>query len=257
MVGHSSTDAVDAIVKRMQADDDILFRYYAVDALNRSTWGKDEYGLKSVADRAAPALLALASKPVPGDPRGHLAWQIAEASFYSNGIYDRYAKENPVDEEILAAAVRQFLHNENGRARSMVPFAELPDSVLDRVWPDIIAAVRLNAPSGIMFSKGVRENGVKALGKHRIKEGLGVLKELSTDFGNIPYEEERARYVPWFGEPMLEALPNYGMHAEPIIAVVEKWPVLEGRGKDFAKQLPTAKTKMAEVGLPALKSIVE
>lgn len=257
MVGHSSTDAVDAIIKRMKEDDDILFRHFAVEALTYSTWGKDKYGLKPVAERAAPTLLALASKPVPGDPRGHLAWKIAEASFYSNGIYDRYVKENSVDDALLTAAVKQFLHNENGRARSMVPFDELPDSVLDQVWPDVIEAVRYNAPSGIMFSKGVREDGVKVLGKHRIKEGLDVLEELSTNFGNIPYEEERARYVPWFGEPMLEALPNYGMHAEPVLAIVEKWPVLEGRGKDFAKQIPMVKTKMAEVGRPPLKSIAD
>jgi hypothetical protein len=255
MAGFSSTEVVEAIVKRLQADEDILFRYYAVDALTRSTWGKDEYGLTKVSHMAAPTLLALAGKPVPGDPRGHLSWKIAEASFYSNGIYDRYVKEHPVDEQLLASAVAQFLQNENGRARSMVPFAELPDAVLDQVWPEIIAAVRENAPSGIMFSKGVREQGVIILGKHKIKEGLDALKELSETFGAIPYEEERARYVPWFGKPMFEALPNFGKHAEPVLATVEKWPVLEGRGKDFAKQIPELKKKLEAAGYPTLKSI--
>ena len=255
MVGHSSTAAVDAIIKRFQEDDDILFRYFTVEALTYSTWGKDSYGLKAVSQRAAPALLTIASQPVPGDPRGHLAWKVSEASFYSNGIYDRYVKENPIDDSLLTAALARFLQNENGRARSMVPFQELPANVLNQLWPQILDAVAHNAPSGIMFSKQVRVGGVKTLGQHRIKEGLDLFKKLSAEFLAIPYKEESARYVPWFGEPMLEALPNFGTHAEPVLSLVEKWPVLKGRGKDFAKKIPEIRKKMAKAGTPSLKII--
>jgi len=52
-------------------------------------------------------------------------------------------------------------------------------------------------------------------------------------------------------------LPEYGKHAEPVLAVVEQWPVLEGRGADLAKQLPAMKKQMEEVGLPPLKSIAK
>jgi hypothetical protein len=255
MAGFSSTDAVEAIIKRLQQDDDMLFRYFAVDALSRSTYGKKEYGLKTVSAPAAPTLLALAGQSVPGDPRGHLAFQIAEALFYSSGIYDEYVKENPVDDALLVAAVTHILENENGRARSMVPFRDLPDSVCNRIWPNIIEAVLENAPSGIMFSKGVREGGLKVLAKHRVKEGLDVMKDLSVSFLQIPDSEEHARWVPWFGKTLFEVLPEYGKHAEPVLAVVEQWPVLEGRGKDLAKQLPAMKQKMADVGHPPLKSI--
>ena len=255
MVGHSSTDAVDAMVKRFKEDDDILFRYFSVEALTHSTYGKKTHGLNTVSQRAAPALLSIASKPIPGDPRGHLAWKISEASFYSSGIYDRYVKENSVDETLLVDAVTRFLQNENGRARSMVPFKELPSSVLNRVWPHVIEAVDHNAPSGIMFSKGVRIDGVKVLGQHRIKEGLDLFRKLSSQFLAIPYDVEIARYVPWFGEPLLEALPNYGTHAETVISIVEKWPVLKGRGKDFAKKIPEVRMKMKKVGTPPLNSI--
>jgi hypothetical protein len=54
---------------------------------------------------------------------------------------------------------------------------------------------------------------------------------------------------------MFEALPNFGKHAEPVLTIVEKWPVLEGRGKDFAKQIPALKKKLEAAGYPTLKSI--
>ncbi len=257
MAGFNSTEAVDAIIKKLQQDDDILFRYFAVDALNRSAYGKDECGLKPVAAPAVPTLLELASQSVPGDPRDHLAWQISEALFYSTGLYDVYVKENQVDDELLASAVVHILENENGRARSMVPFRELPDSVRDQLWDHVITAVRENAPSGIMFSKGVREEGLKALAKDRIKEGLDLMNEFSVSFLKTPQNDEDARWVPWFGKTLFEVLPEYGKHAEPVLAVIEQWPVLGGRGAELAKQLPAMKEKMAEVGLPSLKSIAK
>ncbi len=79
----------------------------------------------------------------------------------------------------------------------------------------------------------------------------------TNSFLQIPYSEEIARWVPWFGKTLFEVLPEYGKHAEPVLAVVEQWPVLGGRGADLAKQLPAMKKQMEEVGLPPLKSIAE
>ena len=139
----------------------------------------------------------------------------------------------------------------------MVPFRELPESVRDQLWDHVIEAVRENAPSGIMFSKGVREEGLKALAKDRIKEGLDLMNEFSVSFLKTPQNDEDARWVPWFGKTLFEVLPEYGKHAEPVLAVIEQWPVLGGRGAELAKQLPAMKEKMEEVGLPPLKSIAK
>jgi len=251
--GYNSPEAVKALTKRIEQDEDIIFRYFAIEALV-SGKNKDN-GLHSAAISTVPLLLKLASSLVPNDPRQHLHFSISEALFYyKKGLYDEYIKNHKANEKHLVKAIRNILQNENGRARSHIPFDRLTEKQLDSLWKPILSATKENAPSGIMFSKGVRLAGVKVLGKHRIKEGLELYKELSSQFLSIPYKVESARYVPWFGEPMLEALPNFGTHGEAILSIVEKWSVLEGRGKEFAKKIPEVRKKMNEKGTPSLKS---
>ena len=77
--GGNSRKAVDALLARMVQDDDILFRYFAIDAL--CSGRGQSYGLYGAAAKAIPVLLKLASEPAPNDPRGHLCWRISEALF--------------------------------------------------------------------------------------------------------------------------------------------------------------------------------
>lgn len=259
MAGFKSSAAVSALMKKIETDEDILFRYFAVDALasRNKPWGQnEEYGLAAAAGPAVPLLLKLAGKPVPNDPRQHLHWRISEALFYyKSDLFKNYIAEHKVDDALLTGAVDRFLQNENGRARSMVSFDKLTDEQLDQLWGAILAAVRENAPSGIMFSGGVRTGGLKALAKHRIKEGIDLMQEMSVTHLQLPESEEESRWVPWYAKTMFEVLPEYGKHAEPVVAVVEQWPVLQGRGADLAKQLPALKKKIQDAGNPPLKSI--
>jgi hypothetical protein len=238
--GWNSEEAVYAILLRMVQDEDILFRYFAVDALSS---GKNKaYGLHGAAARAVPVLLKLASEPAANDPRGHLTWQISEALFYyKSNLFKSYPPESAVAERLLLESLQQFLLNENGRARSMVPLKDLTEEQLTFLWEGILQATLHNAPSGIMFSKGVRTSGLAVLAQYRIKEGLGVMAELAESW--IGPGEAR-RWVPWFADTMFAVLPLYGRDALPVIEIIEQWPVLEGRGKYLAEKLPDLKKEI-------------
>ena len=254
--GFNSPKAVDALVKLLKKDDDILFRYFAVDAL-ASGKGQD-YGLNGAAVSAVPALLELAGSPVPNDPRQHLHWQISEALFYyRNDLFKAYTATKKVDDDLLIKAVAQILKNENGRARSMVPLDQLTEKQLDSLWAPIFAAVRHRAPSGIMFSNAVRTKGLNLLAEHRIKEGVEYDLELAKTMLAAPGEEltEEQKWVPWFGETMLKGLHYYGKHAEPVINIVDQWPVLEGRGQKLKPQVDKLKNELPKAKEVPLKSI--
>lgn len=251
--GGNSERAVEVLVERMLKDDDILFRYFAIDALS-SGKGKD-HGLQAAAAKAMPALYKLASGPVPDDPRGHLAWRIAEALFYhQQDLFKSHPPKTAEEEEELITSLRHILLNENGRARSSIPLKDLSKQQLEALWDGIYLATRDNAPSGIMFSKGVRMGGMAVMAQHRIKEGLDLMLELSKD--RIEPTEEN-KWLPWFADTMVAVLPYYGRDALPVIEVIEQWPVLEGRGKSLAEKLPALKEEIRnapKVGLVSYKN---
>ncbi len=255
MAGFKSPKAVEAVMKRLEKDEDILFRYFAVDALASKSqpWGqKEEYGLNAAAGPAVPLLLKLASRPVPNDPRQQLHWWIAEALFDKRkDLFRHYVSSGKADEALLVSAIDNFLHNENGRARSMVAFGKLTDQQLEPLWGTILKCVREGAPSGIMFSFGVRTDGLTVLAKHRIKEGLDLCMELAVE------ERDKSNgWVPWHAMTMVEVLPNYGKDAEPVVKVIENWTVLNGRGKaELAPKLQELKEKIETAQKLPLKSI--
>jgi hypothetical protein len=255
MAGFKSPEAVAAIMKRLEHDEDILFRYFAVDALasRNKPWGQnEEFGLNAAAGPSVPLLLKLASRPVPGDPRQHLHWCIAEALFSGEkDLFKQYEASGKVDDALLIAAIHSFLSNENGRARSMVAFGRLTGQQLEPLWETILKCVREGAPSGIMFSFKVRTEGLKALAKHRIQEGLDLCMELA-----VEERDHSTGWVPWFAETLIEVLPEYGKHAEPVVKVIAEWPILKGRGgAEMAAKLEDLKKKMEGAEQPPLQSI--
>jgi hypothetical protein len=229
MAGFKSPKAVEALMKMLEKDEDILFRYFAVDALasKNKPWGQnEEFGLNAAAGPAVPLLLKLSSRPVPNDSRQHLHWWISEALFDKRkDLFQQYVSSGKTDDVLLISAIDSFLNNENGRARSMVAFGRLTDQQLEPLWGTILKCVREGAPSGIMFSYGVRTDGLAILAKHRIKEGLDLCMELA-----VEERDKSTGWVPWHAKTLLETLANYGKDAEPVVKVIAQWPVLKGRG---------------------------
>lgn len=255
VAGFKSPKAVEAIMKKLEKDEDILFRYFAVDALasKAQPYGqKEEYDLNAAAGPAVPLLLKLASQPVPNDPRQHLHWWISEALFYGGkDLFKQYMLSGKVDDALLVSAISSFLNNENGRARSMVAYGKLTDKQLEPLWGTILKCVREGAPSGIMFSYGVRTDGLAVLAKHRIKEGLDLSMKLA-----VEERDKSTGWVPWFAKTLFEVLPEYGKDAAPVVAVIEKWTILKGRGgAELAPKLPDLKKKIEAAPKLQLKSI--
>jgi hypothetical protein len=127
----------------------------------------------------------------------------------------------------------------------------LTDLQLEPLWDTILKSVRVGAPSGIMFSFGVRTDGLTVLAKHQIKEGLDLCMELA-----VEERDKSTGWVPWHANTLLEVLPDYGKDAEPVVKVIEDWPILKGRGGDeLIAKLQGLKKKMETAQEVPLKSI--
>ena len=121
-----------------------------------------------------PDLLKMLAQQDPeSDPRGMQQRYLCFALFNSrDGMLGRSLEG--VDRELLYAAVRAGLRNEDGRARGSIGsvYKNLTYEEIEPLLPAIYRAVVEPAPSGIMFADGIRLSGLEILAKHRIQEGL-------------------------------------------------------------------------------------
>lgn len=226
-VGFANREAAEKLIRMMETDKDTQFRVYAVNALDSSD---RRLGLVTVAKPAIPVLLRMATETVADDPRRVLQHDIARALFYNGraqprkGLIPVHGLEG-VDTALLVPAIRDILTNKNGWARSTAThfiYPLLDDDALSQLWGDIYRATRNIAPSGIMFASEARVDGLKLLSKHHVKEGMYLA----------------AWYIRWqkgHGSPgripaALEALENYGAHAQAVV------PYLEEHVKHFEAQ---------------------
>jgi hypothetical protein len=160
--------AVDALIALLRHDD-VWLRIQSCYALA---------GIGQPARRAVPEMLRLAVRTDAHDPRQLTQRFLAFTLFYPGG-----ALGNPglvardlegVDLDLLYPAARIMLRNDDGRARSAVGsiYKNLTIEQLGPILPDILHAIEVPSPSGIMFSSGIRLQGLDLLAKNRIKEGL-------------------------------------------------------------------------------------
>ena len=68
----------------------------------------------------------------------------------------------------MIPAVKSLLTNPNGAARSTVSglYSYLTEEDLEQLYGDIYRAAKNKAPSGVMFSGGVRANGTIVLAQN-------------------------------------------------------------------------------------------
>jgi hypothetical protein len=124
-------------------------------------------------------LTMLADHDVKTDPRGMQQRYLCFALFNQrDGMLGRSL--DGVDRQLLYAAVKAGLRNEDGRARGSIGsvYRNLSYEEIEPLLPAIYQAVIEPAPSGIMFADGIRLSGLEILAQHRIEEGLPLCVSL-------------------------------------------------------------------------------
>eukprot|EP00752_Nemacystus_decipiens_P013559 g12017.t1 len=156
--------AVPVLIETIEAED-MWLRILAAQALA---------GIGNQARSAVPTLLKrLAMPATDADPRNMEQRYLSYVLFNRRGgLLSRSIKG--VDRDLLVEAVRAGLGNEDGRARGsfVSVFDKLTLEEIRPLLPAIYQAVVESAPSGIMFSYEVRNEGLRLLAKHNVQEGM-------------------------------------------------------------------------------------
>jgi hypothetical protein len=168
-------------VRALLADKDPWLRMLAARAI--------PYMSQSVRADSVPDLLRAALIKDPSDRRQRLVGEVAKSLFSLNpGSREPapiLAKSlDGVDRSLLHAALKQVLANEDGLIRGLASgiYPLLSADDVRVLLPDIVNAIRKNAPSGEMFRYGVRYGGLDLLARMRISEGMSLSIDLMNEF---------------------------------------------------------------------------
>jgi hypothetical protein len=170
MLKDRAVPAVPALQQTLRADD-LWLRIKSAEALA---------SIGSPAMSTLPDLLTmLADHDVKADPRGMQQRYLCFALFNQRGGMLGRSLDG-VDRQLLYAAVKAGLRNEDGRARGSIGsvYRNLSYEEIEPLLPAIYQAVIEPAPSGIMFADGIRLSGLEILARHRIEEGLPLCVSL-------------------------------------------------------------------------------
>ncbi len=205
MLEGRAAPAVSALQKTLRADD-LWLRIKAAEALA---------SIGAPAMSTLPDLLTmLAEYDVEADPRGMQQRYLCFALFNRRGGMLGRSLDG-VDRQLLYAAVRAGLRNQDGRARGALGtvYQNLSYEEIEPLLPAIHQAVVEPAPSGIMFADGIRLSGLEVLAKHRIEEGM----TLCLDIMEIDRWGKQRRIT-----RCLEILQTYGGAAGPLVPELEE-----------------------------------
>lgn len=178
--GRNSDKAVAALVARIEKDKDMTMRFFAVNALQLPK-NIEKNSLGNAVKNATPALLKIAAVYDPEqDPLRMVSGQISEMLFYQgsvndyNGYFPNGKGSENLDRKLLIPAMKAWLINPNGRARSMAAevYKYLRDNDLESLWSEIYYAAKYPSTAGAMFGNGVRANGTLLLAQNRFEEGI-------------------------------------------------------------------------------------
>jgi hypothetical protein len=209
-LGPKAQDAV-ASLTDLLGDDDLWLRVQAAEALA---------AIGAPAQSAVPDLLKLVSAPSDDDdPRAMVQRYVAFALFYPGqalkvrGLLSRTLGD--VDRELLVAATKATLENEDGRVRDAAGnvYTMLTDEEIEVMLPAVYRAIVQQAPSGVMFSDGIRLRGLELLARHRIAEGL----QLSTALIELDRWGADRRF-----QRCLKVLGMYGGSAKSMLPELRK-----------------------------------
>lgn len=161
----------------------------------------------------------LAQGPSKLDPRG------MEQRFLCFSVFEIMLRNSleGVDRTLLNKAVAAGLKNEDGRARSTITFVYkmLSFKEIEPLLPAVLEAVIKPAPSGEMFSDGIRIAGLEVLATHHVAEGIPACTFYLLN-QNIWASQIRTPEI-------LKILVSYGTHAKAAI------PQLKEAAESFDK----------------------
>lgn len=165
-------------------------------------------------DEIANELLELALRDIPNDPRRMVQRAVTSALFVKDRTYAGGLLVNSLeqaDRDRLLSAVKSILQNQDGRTRGRL--ASLYKHVQDDPYlglylPLIIRATREPAPSGVMFSDGIRLAGLDLLSRLHVREGMPLCVALIG-----PDRWGKARRAP----RCLDCLARYGGNAKVVL----------------------------------------
>ena len=234
--------AVEAVSQCLKSDD-LWLRIKAAEAL--AAIGKP-------AMSKAPELLKLLTQvDKKNDPRGMQQRYFSFALFDNrDGMLSRSLEG--VDREVLFAAVKAGLKNEDGRARGSIGsvYRNLTFEEITPLLPAILEAVEKPAPSGIMFADGIRVEGLSILATHKVAEGLPAC---------VNYIETQNKWASEKRTPeLIKIFQTYGVHAQAVIPQLEKIAISFDEGEEnFPKKLSRDKAQMIRDAIEAIKTTTE
>ena len=238
----AAAPGVPALLKTLEHDD-LWLRVKAAEALA---------GIGEPAMSAVPKLLGmLARGPSKIDPRGMEQRYLCFALFDRRGGMLARPLEG-VDRKLLVKAVRAGLRNEDGRARGSVGnvYANLGFEEIKPLLPAIHRAIVEPAPSGVMFADGVRLEGLRLLGKHRVREGIEACVKYTR--GQNPWASEKRT------PQLMKILLGYGAHAKPTVPELRRIAdYFENHEKDFPRRLGRQKAEAVRETIRAIEASKE
>ena len=228
--GMSSEKALNSLAQLASTAKESTMRYYAIQGLNIQSTSK-ETGLSPIAYKAIPALFKLTTNDYPDEYRD---WTNTYATFalFAKGMLNKERWQKiPLDQRI--STIRKVLKNEDGNARSAmsVIYQQLTKQEIAILLPDIYQGLKKPAPSGVMFNKAVRSNGLRILAQNHIAEGVQAGMNYLFEYGHGGY----ARRMGGVG-----AIKYYGQHLpKDFVDKLEKAVKPRGRMKNDLKEMRT------------------
>lgn len=204
-MGPRGAAAVEALIDRLNTDD-LWLRIRVCHALA---------GIGEPARKAADDMLRLAIEGHPDDPRGILRRHLCTTLFEAprNGQGGLLARSLAgIDRKLLYRAWSKLAVNEDARARGALGsiYGNLGLEELASLWPDIYRSVKQRAPSGVMFSSGIRLKGLKWMAENRIAEGMPLALDIISldEWGKNTRIRRGLEYISRYGSAAVEYLPQ-------------------------------------------------
>ncbi len=198
---------------------------------------------------ALPAMLdRLAKGPDKSDPRG------MEQRYLCFSIFEKMLGNSleGLDLAQLNKAVTAGLLNQDGRARSSVAstYKLLSFEEIKPLLPAILEASAKPAPSGEMFSDGIRIAGLQVLASHHVAEGILATTDYLVN-QNMWASEHRTLEI-------LKILLSYGANAKSAIPALKEAEAIFKKGDpDFPNHLSQQKAEAVRKAISDIEAATD